>query len=64
MFLPLYFDVEDGRFVAGAVALFAWEFDVGEELHFDGDSPVAFADITATTGYVEGECAGRVVFCV
>ena len=50
---------EDGVLVAGAtVALFAGKFDVGEELHLDGDGAVAFADIAAAAGNVEGEAAG------
>ena len=50
-------DVKDGRFVTGAVAFFAGEFNVGEELHLDGDGTVAFADVAASAGDVEGEVA-------
>ena len=54
----LVLDVEDGGFVTGSVAFFAGELDVGEELHFDGDGAVAFADVAAAAGDVEGEAAG------
>ncbi len=54
----LVLDLEDGGFVAGSVALFAGKLDVGEELHLDGDGAVAFADIAAAAGDVEGEVAG------
>ena len=54
----LVFHVEDGGFVTGGVALFAGEFNVGEELHLDGDGAVAFADVAAASGDVEGERAG------
>lgn len=53
-------DFEDAGFVAGAVALFAGEFDVSEKLHFDGDGAVSVADVAAAAGDVEGEIAGRV----
>ena len=56
--LALVVDFEDGGFVARAVAFFAGELDVGEELHFDGDGAVAFADVAAAAGDVEGEAAG------
>ncbi len=48
-------DVEDGGFVACSVTFFAGELDVGEELHLDGDGAVAFADVAAAAGDVEGE---------
>jgi hypothetical protein len=51
-------DVEDGGFVACSVTFFAGEFDVGEELHLDGDGAVAFADVAAAAGDVEGEVSG------
>ena len=44
---------EDGGFVARAAALFADEFNVGEELHFDGDGTVALTGFAATAGNVE-----------
>jgi hypothetical protein len=56
--LALVLDVEDGGFVTGSVAFFAGELDVGEELHLDGDGAVAFADVAAAAGDVEGEAAG------
>ena len=54
----LVLDVEDGGFVTGSVAFFAGKLDVGEELHLDGDGAVAFADVAAAAGDVEGEAAG------
>src|SRR5580658_10270035 len=56
--LAFVFDLEDGGLVARAVALLAGELDVGEKLHLDGDRAVAFADVAAATGNVEGEAAG------
>ncbi len=56
--LALVLDVEDCGFVTSTVAFFAGEFDVGEELHLDGDGAVAFADVAAAAGDVEGEVAG------
>ncbi len=60
----LVLDVEDRLLETGAAALFADEFDVGEELHFDGDGAVALADFAAAAGDVEGEVAGGVAFAV
>ena len=51
-------DVKNAGFVAGSVTFFAGEFDVGEELHLDGDGAVAFTDVAAAAGDVEGEVAG------
>ena len=56
--LAFVLDVEDVRFVTGAVTFFAGELDVGEELHLDGDGAVAFADVAAAAGDVEGEVSG------
>ncbi len=56
--LALVLHLEHGGLVAGAVAFFAGELDVGEELHLDGDGAVAFADVAAAAGHVEGERAG------
>ncbi len=58
MFLPLYLTSRMRCLVAGAVAVFAGQFDVGEELHFDGDGAVALAGVAAAAGNVEGEVAG------
>src|ERR1700712_3847660 len=58
--LALVLDVQDGGFVTGAVALFAGEFDVCEELHLYGDGAVAFTDVAASAGDVEGEGSGSV----
>ena len=51
-------DAEDFGLEAGAIAVFAGELDVGEELHFDGDGAVALAGFAASAGDVEGEMAG------
>ena len=56
--LALVLDLEDVGLVAGAVAVFAGQLDVGEELHFDGDGAVALAGVAAAAGDVEGEVAG------
>lgn len=53
-------DLEDLGLEAGAFAVFANQFDIGEELHFDGDGAVALAGFAATAGDVEGEVAGLV----
>ena len=58
--LALVLDFEHAGLVAGAVAFFAGQLDVGEELHFDGDGAVAFADVAASAGNVEGEVSGGV----
>ena len=54
----LVFNFQDGGFVTRAVAVFAGELDVGEELHLDGDGAVALAGVAAAAGDVEGEGAG------
>ncbi len=56
--LALVLDLENRGLVAGAVAVFAGQLDVGEELHFDGDGAVAFAGVAAAAGHVEGEVTG------
>src|SRR5581483_9371452 len=58
--LALVVNLEGAGFVAGAVTFFAGQFNVGEELHFDGDRAVAFADIAAAAGDVEGEVSSGV----
>ena len=58
MLLPLYLMSRMCGFVTGSVTFFAGEFDVGEELHLDGDGAVAFADVAAAAGDVEGEVSG------
>jgi hypothetical protein len=52
------FNFQDGGFVTRAVAVLAGEFDVGEELHLDGDGAVALAGVAAAAGDVEGEGPG------
>ena len=54
------FDVEDAALETRAAAFFANQLDVGEELHFDGDSAVALAGLTAATRNVEGKMPGGV----
>src|SRR6202021_210955 len=56
--LAFVLDVEYLGFVTCGVTFFARELDVGEELHFYGDGAVAFADVAAAAGDVEGEVAG------
>lgn len=46
-------DVEDGGLVAGATAILADEFHIGEELHFDGDGAIALTGFAAAAGDVE-----------
>ena len=53
-------NVEDGGLVAGSVALFADQFHVGQELHFDGNGAIALTGFAASAGDVEGEVAGGV----
>ena len=62
--LALVLDVEDGGLVTGAVAFFAGQLDVGEELHLDRDGAVAFADVAAAAGDVEGEGSGGEVLAL
>src|SRR5215468_2681802 len=54
------FDVEDRRLEPGAFALLANQLDVGQELHLDGDSPVALAHVAPPARNVEREMAGVV----
>ena len=53
-------DIEDGAFEAGAFAIVADQFYVGQELHFDGYGAVALAGFAAAAGDVEGEVSGGV----
>ncbi len=56
--LALVLNLEDAGLVAGAVAVFTGEFNVGEELHFHCDGAVALAGVAAAAGDIEGEVAG------
>ena len=58
--LAVIADLEHGALEARAAAFFADEFDVGEELHLDGDGAVALAGFAAAAGNVEGKMAGGV----
>src|SRR5271170_6919172 len=58
--LALVLDLEDAGLVAGAAAFLAGQFNIGEELHLDGDGAITFADIAASAGDVEGEVSGGV----
>src|SRR5262249_25284067 len=58
--LAAVFDVEDRRLEPRAFALFAYELDVGQELHLDGDRAVAFAHVASPSRNVEREMAGVV----
>src|SRR5882672_10738770 len=49
---------EDLRLVARAFTFVADEFHVGQELHFDGDSAISLAILTAPAGDVEGKMSG------
>src|SRR5512147_1046497 len=57
--LALIANGEHLRLVTRAFALFADEFDVGEELHLDGNGAVALAGFAASAGDVEGEVSSR-----
>ncbi len=57
IFLPWIANFEDAAFEALAAALFANEFDIGKELHFDGDGAIALAGFAAPAGNVEGKMA-------
>src|SRR5260370_12475236 len=46
------------RFEAGAVALFANQFNIGEELHLHRDRAVALANLASATWDVEGKMSG------
>src|SRR5579862_5161706 len=50
--------IENLRLVASSFALFADQFDVGEELHFHRDRAVALAGFAAASGNVEGKMPG------
>ena len=53
-------NLEDAALVARALALFAHQLDVGQELHLDGHRAIALADLAAAAGDVEGEVAGGI----
>ena len=50
-------DIENLRLVARAFAVFANQFDVGEELHLHRHGAVALARLTATAGNIKTEVA-------
>src|SRR6202051_1454542 len=56
--------VKDALLKAGALAVLAHQFDVGEELHFDGDGSIALAGFAAATRNVEGKMSGRIAAAV
>src|SRR6185437_4065022 len=58
--LSLVANLENPGFVAGSVAFFAGQLDVGKELHLDGYGSVTLADIAAAAGHVEGEKSRRI----
>ena len=53
-------DLEDAALVARALALFADQLHVGEELHLDSDGAIALAGLAAAARDVEGEMPGGV----
>ena len=53
-------DLEDAALEARAFALFADQFDVGQELHLDRDGAIALAGFAAAAGNVEREMSGGV----
>src|SRR6185369_7511590 len=53
-------DPQDFRLIARPLALFANQFDIGQELHFHGDRTVALAGLAATTRDIEREVSGCV----
>src|ERR1700750_141501 len=53
--LALVTDRQYLRLIARAFALFTDEFDIGEELHFDGHGTIPLAGFTAPARYVERE---------
>ena len=58
--LALVLDLQHAGLVARAAAFLAGQLHVGEELHLDGDGAVAFADVAASAGNIEGEVSGGV----
>src|SRR5438128_12181512 len=53
-------DVEHAAFVAHALALFANQLDVGEELHLDLHRALTLAGLAASPGNVERKMSGGV----
>ena len=53
-------NLEDAALVARALALFAHQLDVGQELHLDGHRAIALADLAAPARDVEREVSGGV----
>ena len=53
-------DIENGALEARAFAIVADEFDIGQELHFDGDGAIALTGFAAAAGDVEGKVPGGV----
>src|SRR3974390_363585 len=56
--LAMVANLEDAALETLPSALFADQFDIGQELHFDGDGPIALTGFAAATRHVEGEMAG------
>ena len=55
---PFIANVENGWFETSSFAIFADEFDIGQELHLHSYGPVPFASFTAPARNVEGKMAG------
>src|SRR5437660_1314393 len=58
--LALVQNLENTAFVSCPFALFADQFDVGQELHLDSDRSIALTDLTTATGDIEGKTSGIV----
>ena len=57
-------DFQNAGLEAGALAVVADQFDVGQELHLHGDRAVALAGFAASSGNVEGKMARGVAAAV
>src|SRR5271157_2530860 len=57
--LAVVANVENAALEALAAALLADQFNVGQELHFDGDGAIALAGFAAPSGDIEGKMASR-----
>src|SRR5277367_32956 len=60
--LALIFDIEGGIFVTRTVTFLARQFNISQELHLDRNGAVAFADIAAAAGDVEGKVSSGEAF--
>src|SRR5262245_53166905 len=56
--LTAMFDIENRALESRSLTFFADQFDIGQELHFDGHRTIALTGVTASARNVEGEMAG------